>query len=84
MGTYFFHEDTTPNATEGTRDIVRYYYEDISEEIMTRSFRFFPKPVRTEFLGNGLIPLADLRVDVKAKLWDFLRRRNRPEQRQVS
>jgi hypothetical protein len=40
--------------------------------MLTRSFRLPPKAVRKEFLGNHLIPLADLPLDVKAKLKDFL------------
>jgi hypothetical protein len=84
MGTYFFHEHTSPDAQDGTRDLVRYYYDDISEEILTRSFRLFPKTVQKVFLGNGLIPLADLQADVKSKLKDFLYRRMQAERRQAS
>ena len=84
MGTYFFHEHTSPDAQDGTRDLVRYYYDDISEEILTRSFRLVPKAVRKEFLGNHLIPLADLPADVKNKLKDFLYRRMQAERRPVS
>lgn len=84
MGTYFFHEDTSSNADDGAMSIVRYYYDDISEDILTRSFRLPPKAVRKEFLGNHLIPLADLPLDVKAKLKDFLYERRQAERRQVS
>jgi hypothetical protein len=83
MATYFFYEDTS-NADDGAMNIVRYYYDDISEDILTRSFRLPPKAVRKEFLGNHLIPLADLRADVKAKLKDFLYERMRAELRQAS
>jgi hypothetical protein len=64
--------------------IVRYYYDDISEDILTRSFRLPRTAVRKEFLGNHLIPLADLPADVKAKLKDFLYRRMQDERRQAS
>ncbi|HKN86792.1 MAG TPA: hypothetical protein VJV04_08035 [Nitrospiraceae bacterium] len=84
MSTLFFHEQTAPDAEDGSRLVVRYYYDDISEDILTRSFRLFPKTVQKEFLGNGLIPLADLPADVKAKLKDFLFRRMQEEQRQAS
>jgi hypothetical protein len=84
MATYFFYEDTSSNADDGAMSIVRYYYDDISEEIFTRSFRLPPKAVRKEFLGNHLIPLADLRADVKSKLKDFLYRRMQDERRQAS
>ena len=84
MGTYFFHEDTSSDANDGAMNIVRYYYDDISENILTRSFRLPPKAVRKEFLGNHLIPLADLPLDVKAKLKDFLYRRMQDERRQTS
>jgi hypothetical protein len=83
MATYFFYEDTS-NAEDGAMNIVRYYYDDISEDILTRSFRLPPKAVRKEFLGNHLIPLADLPLDVKAKLKDFLDERRQAERRQVS
>lgn len=81
MGTYFFHEQTSPDTEDGARDIVRYYYDDISEEILTRSFRLFPKTVQKEFLGNDRIPLADATPDVKAKLKHFLYQRMEEEQR---
>jgi hypothetical protein len=84
MSTLFFHEQTAPDDEDGARVIVRYYYDDISEDILTRSFRLFPKTVQKEFLGNGLIPLADLRADVKDKLKDFLYRRMQEERRPVS
>ena len=83
MATYFFYEDTS-DVDDGAMSIVRYYYDDISEDILTRSFRLPPKAVRKEFLGNHLIPLADLRADVKAKLKDFLYERMRAELRQAS
>jgi hypothetical protein len=84
MGTYFFYEDTSSDADYGGMSIVRYYYDDISEDILTRSFRLPPKAVRKEFLGNHLIPLADLPLDVKAKLKDFLFERRQAERRQPS
>jgi hypothetical protein len=84
MGTYFFHEDTSPDAEDGTRGVVRYYYDDISEEILTRSFRLWPKRGQKQFLGNHLIPLADLPADVKAKLKDFLSERRQAERSQAS
>ena len=84
MGTYYFHEETLPESTDGFRDLVRYYYDDISEEILTRSFRLFPSTVRKEFLGNHQFPLADLRADAKAALHDFLFRRMQAERRQAS
>jgi len=84
MSTLFFHEQILPDAEDGARVVVRYYYDDISEDILTRSFRLVPKTVQKEFLGNGLIPLADLQADVKAKLKDFLYRRMQAEGRQAS
>jgi hypothetical protein len=84
MGTYFFHEDTSSSVDDGAMKIVRYYYDDISEEILTRSFRLLPKTVRKEFLGNDRIAVADLEADVKAKLKDFLYRRIQKERRQAS
>ena len=84
MGTYFFHEQTLPDAQDGSRDLVRYYYDDISDEFLTWSFRLIPKTVRKEFLGNHLMPLADLQADVKSKLKDFLYRRMQTERRHAS
>jgi hypothetical protein len=83
MATYFFYEDTS-DADDGAMNIVRYYYDDISEDILTRSFRLPPTAVRKEFLGNHLIPLADLPLDVKTKLKDFLYERMQAERRRVS
>ncbi|WP_447987479.1 hypothetical protein [Nitrospira sp. Nam74] len=81
MSTLFFHEQTEPDAEDGARDVVRYYYDDIAEEILIRSFRLFPKTVRKEFLGNDRIAVADLRADVKEKLKEFLYRRLQEERR---
>ena len=83
MATYFFYEDTS-DADDGGMSIVRYYYDDISEEVLTRSFRLLPKAGRKQFLGNHLIPLADLPADVKAKLKDFLSERRQAERSQAS
>jgi hypothetical protein len=84
MATRFFHEETSSDSEDGAMSIVRYYYDDISEEILTRSFRLPPKAVRKEFLGNGLIPLADLPDAVKAPLKAFLYERMQEERRQAS
>ena len=81
MGTYFFHEETSAQTDDGAMSIVRYYYDDISEEILIRSFRLPQKAVRKEFLGNEMIPLAELTADVKAKLKAFLFERAQAEQR---
>lgn len=81
MGTYFFHEETLPESADGAKDVIRYYYDDISEDILIRSFRFFSKTIRKEFLGTHRFPLADLRADVKAALHDFLFQRMQAERR---
>ena len=68
MGTYFFHEQTLPDAQDGSRDLVRYYYDDISDEILTWSFRLIPKTVRKEFFGDHLMPrLTSGRRKIKIK-----------------
>ena len=84
MATRFFHEETSSDSEDGAMSMVRYYYDDISEEILTRSFRLPPKAVRKEFLGNHLIPLADLPAAVKATLKTFLYERMQEERRQAS
>jgi hypothetical protein len=68
MATYFFHEEQCPSGEEDIVELVRYYYDDISTEILTRSFRVAVGNAQTEFVGNDRIPLADLRADLKAKL----------------
>ena len=84
MATYFFHEETCPAGHDGVVKLVRYYYDDISAEILTRSFHLFPANARREFLDNDRVPLADLRPDVKTHLIEFLYRRGREALRLAS
>jgi len=84
MATYFFHEETLPSGDDGVVKLVRYYYDDISTEILTRSFQLFPAGARKEFLDNDRIPLADLRADLKGELTQFLCRRARQDLRLAS
>ena len=84
MATYFFHEETCPAGHDGVVDLVRYYYDDISAEILTRSFHLFPGNASKEFLDNDRVPLADLRPDLKAHLIEFLYRRLRHDVRLAS
>jgi hypothetical protein len=83
MATYFFHEETSPADRDGVVTQVRYYYDDISAEILSRSFHLLPGG-RREFLENDRVPLADLRPDVKAQLTDYLYRRERKDLRVAS
>ena len=53
MGTYFFHEDTSLNADDGAMSIVRYYYDDISEDILIRSFRLPPTAGQAAAIGTA-------------------------------
>jgi hypothetical protein len=75
MATFFFHEETFRTGEEGLVRLVRYYYDDISAEILTRSFHLSLATARKTFLDNERIPLADLRADVKTELTRFLSRR---------
>ena len=75
MATYFFHEETCRTGHDGVMKLVRYYYDDISAEILTRSFHVFPDSTKTEFLDNDRVPFADLRPDVKNRLIQVLSRR---------
>jgi len=84
MATYFFHEETSPAGHDGAVKLVRYYYDDISAEILTRSFHLFPGNARREFLDNDRVPLADLRPDLKAQLTECLYRRGREDLRKAS
>lgn len=59
--------------------IVRYYFDDIAGEALTRSFRFFAPEARTEFIDNERIAFADIRADVKARLLECLAQRARSE-----
>jgi hypothetical protein len=72
MATSFFHEEILPTDDNTVMEMVRYYYDDISAEVLTRSFRLFPATAGREFLDNDRIPLADLRADLKVVLTRFL------------
>jgi hypothetical protein len=84
MATSFFHEETIVGDQGGNATLVRYYFDDISSEVLTRSFRLFADPDRTEFIDNERIPFADLRADLKAQLLEFLARKKRIDLRQAS
>jgi hypothetical protein len=76
MATFYFHEETCPVNHDEAR-LVRYYYDNISAEILTRSFRLFSATGRKEFVDTNRIPLADLRADLKSRLTrDLCRRAN--------
>jgi len=76
MATSFFHEETIPTDDDTVMELVRYYYDDISAVVLTRSFHLFPATAEREFLDNGHIPFADLRADLKVLLIRFLYHRN--------
>jgi hypothetical protein len=84
MATSFFHEETLVPDSAGNATLVRYYFDDISTEVLTRSFRLFRDPARTEFIDNERIPFADLRADLKARLLEFLARKQRMDFRLAS
>ena len=84
MATWLFHEETLGPDDRGTMTIVRYYFDDIAGEALTRSFRFHTPEARTEFIDNERIPFADLRADLKAQLLEFLARKKRIDLRQAS
>jgi hypothetical protein len=84
MATSFFHEETLPRDGAGNMTLVRYYFDDISSEVLTRSFRLFADPARTEFIDNERIPFADLRPDLKARLLEFLAHKKRMSVRLAS
>jgi len=83
MATSFFHEETLPRDGAGNMTLVRYYFDDISSEVLTRSFRLFPES-RTEFIDNERIPFADLRPDLKTHLLEFLAHKTRTDLRLAS
>jgi hypothetical protein len=83
MATSFFHEETLPAGDAGAVTLVRYYFDDIAGEVLTRSFHVFGA-ARTEFIDNERIPFADLRVDLKTRLLEFLALRDWTGQRLVS
>lgn len=84
MATFFFHEETLPTGEDGVVELVRYYYDDISAEILTRSFRLSLATARKTFLDNERIPLADLRADLKTELTRFLSNRLQENMRLAS
>jgi|GEM_PF-1084356 hypothetical protein len=84
MATYLFYEETGPTGHDGAVKLVRYYYDDISAEILTQSFHLCPGNARRELLDNDRVPLADLRPDVKEHLTEFLYHRVRKDLRLAS
>jgi hypothetical protein len=84
MATWFFHEETLGPDDTGNMTLVRYYYDDIAGEALTRSFRFFAPKARTEFIDNERIPFADLRADLKTRVVEFLAQRERSDFRLAS
>ena len=84
MATSFFHEETLPADDSGKTTLVRYYYDDIASEVLTRSCGIFDEPARTEFIDNERIPFADLRADLKAHLLEFLAGKKRIDFRLAS
>lgn len=84
MATFFFHEETLPTDDAGHATLVRYYFDDIGGEVLTRSFRLSPTAARTEFIDNERIPFADLRLDVKRRLVELLARREGSDLRLAS
>ena len=79
MATSYFHEETFPADDHKVMKLVRYYYDDISAEVLTRSFHIFPATAGKEFIDNDRIPLADLRADLKVMLTRFLYHRQGEE-----
>lgn len=79
MATSFFHEETLSADDNTAMKLVRYYYDDISAEILMRSFHLFPATAERKFLENDRIPLADLRADLKVVLARFLNPRQGQE-----
>jgi hypothetical protein len=84
MATWFFHEETLDSKKTGEMTLVRYYFDDISSEVITRSFRLFPAHAQTEFIDNERIPFADLRPDVKTRLVECMAQRGRSDLRLAS
>ncbi|HTL62092.1 MAG TPA: hypothetical protein VL261_10640 [Nitrospira sp.] len=84
MATFFFHEETLPPDDAGHSTLVRYYYDDIAAEALTRSFRLLSSGARMEFIDNERIPLADLRPDLKVLVRDSLTQRERSDLRLAS
>ncbi|MDC8450440.1 MAG: hypothetical protein LV473_19080 [Nitrospira sp.] len=50
MATSFFHEETLLTDDNTVVELVRYYYDDISAEILTRSFQLFLRQQKDNFL----------------------------------
>ena len=84
MATSFFHEETLAPDGIGSVTLVRYYFDDIAGEVLTRSFRVFAESARTEFIDTERIPFADLRADLKTQLLDFLAHKKRIDLRLAS
>jgi hypothetical protein len=84
MATFFFHEETLPPDGQGKAILVRYYFDDIAAEVLTRLFGLSPEKARTEFIDNERIPFADLRADLKTRLLQLLAQRERSDLRLAS
>ena len=84
MATWYFYEETLPSSDAGHMTLVRYYFDDIAGEVLTRSFRLSGEATPTEFIDNERIPFADLRSDLKTRLLEFLAHRERIDLRLAS
>lgn len=78
MGTYFFYETTSPIGDDEV-ELTRCYYDDISEEVMTRVYKVSPKQsARPVFQGSERIPLAQATDELKRKVHEFACKRGLP------
>ena len=79
MATFFFHEETFSTGDPNLLRLHRYYYNDISAEVLLRSFHRGLATPGQQFVGDQHIPIANLRTDLKAVLTQFLSNRQRQE-----
>ncbi len=84
MATSFFYEETLPTEDSDMMKLHRYYYNDISAEVLVRSFHLLPANSGRIFLDDEHIPLANLRSDIKIVLTRFLYDRQRQKMRSAS
>ena len=74
MAVHLFYEETKPRAVpEGTGDahleIDRYYYDDISDEVLIRSFQSDAARSRPPtFLAEDRVPLSEVSEDIRPRM----------------
>jgi hypothetical protein len=73
MGVHRFYETLTNpgggGATQTARELSRYYYDDISDEVMVRHFKVDEgRGAKPAFIGEHRMPVAQVPDDIRRQL----------------